>query len=31
MESEAIAKVRPLSAGFGDSVTTTPVSGAGLP
>jgi quinol monooxygenase YgiN len=27
---EAIAKARPLIAGFGDSVTTTPVGGVGL-
>jgi quinol monooxygenase YgiN len=27
---EAIAKARPLIAGFGDSITTTPVGGVGL-
>ena len=28
--TEAIAKARPLIAGFGDSFTTTPVGGVGL-
>ena len=28
---DAIAKARPLIAGFGDSVVTTPVGGVGLP